>query len=228
VLELFQITGSCSFAARAALEEARADYVTVDVHPRWRDETLDFATVNPLQRVPSLRDGNVHVYETGAVLLYLVERLPGSGLHGTGLGPLPGEPGRGELLRWVAWLSNTLHVAYHPLNAPQFLTDEEVGNVGIRRKGRENLDAHGAYLECELAAREWCLGEVFSVADIYLYMLKGWESYTDGYTLGGPELAAHYARVGSRPAIARTRALDDLDERLIRHHPELRAGKPIA
>jgi len=64
VLELFQITGSCSFAARGALEEAGAEYVTIDVHPRRRDEILDFATVNPLQRVPSLRDGNVHVYET--------------------------------------------------------------------------------------------------------------------------------------------------------------------
>lgn len=228
MLELFQITGSCSFATRAALEEAGAEYVTVDVHPRRRDEALDFATVNPLQRVPSLRDGAVHVYETGAVLLYLVERLPGGGLHGPGLGPLPGEPGRGELLRWVTWLANTLHSAYHPLTTPQFLTDDPMSNDGIRRQGRQRLDACGAYLEREVTDREWCLGGRFSVADIYLYMLKGWENYTDGYTLGGDALAAHYSRVGSRPAISRARDLDDLDERLIRHHPELRAGKPIA
>ena len=228
MLELFQITGSCSFAARAALEEAGVEYSTVDVHPRRRDETPDFAVVNPLQRVPALRDDDVHVYETGALLLYLVDRLPGSGLRGAGPGPLPGEPGRGELLRWVTWLANTLHSAYHPLNAPQFLTDDPSSKDGIGRKGRENLDAYGAYLEHEVSGREWCLGERFSVADIYLYMLKGWESYTDGYVLGGPELAAHYGRVGSRPAIVRTRELDGLDERLLRHHPELRAGKPIA
>ena len=59
-----------------------------------------------MRRVPALRDGEIVVYETGAVLLYLVERLPGRGL-----GPLPGEPGRAELLRWI-WLSNTLHHAY--------------------------------------------------------------------------------------------------------------------
>jgi glutathione S-transferase len=78
-----------------------------------------------------------------------------------------------------------------------------------------------------LAGREWCAGDAFSVADIYLYMLKGWESYADGLTLGGDAVGAHYARVGARPAIARTRQLDDLDERLLRHHPELRAGKPL-
>ena len=75
--------------------------------------------------------------------------------------------------------------------------------------------------------RTWCLGDEFSVADIYLYMLKGWESYSDGYTLGGEQLAAHYERVGARPAIARARELDGLDERLLRYHPELRAGQPI-
>jgi glutathione S-transferase len=223
MLELFQITGSCSFAARAALEEAGAEYETINVHPRRRDEPPELEIVNPLRRVPALRDGDELVYETGAVLLYLVERLPACGL-----GPLPGERGRGALLRWVTWLADTLHGAYHPLDAPRFLTGDPAGHEGIRLKGREKLDAHGAYLERELTGRTWCLGEEFSVADVYLYMLKGWESYSDGYTLGGDRLAAHYERVGARPAIARTRELDDLDERLLRYHPELRAGQPVA
>lgn len=221
MLELFQITGSCSFAARAALEEAGAEYVTVDIHPRHREEEPEFGAVNPLLRVPALRDGDAIVYETGAVLLYLVERLPGCGL-----GPVAHEHGRGALLRWVTWLSNTLHSAYQPLT-PRFLTDDPAGHEGLSRKGREKLDAYGAFLERQLAGSAWCLGDQFSVADIYLYMLKGWENYTDGYVLGAGALTAHYARVGARAAIARTRALDDLDERLIRYHPGLRAGKPI-
>jgi glutathione S-transferase len=221
VLELFQITGSTSFAVRAALEEAGEAYTTVDVHPRRRDEAPGFSDVSPLKRVPALRDGDVHVYETGAVLLYLVERLPGRGL-----GPLPGGPGRAELLRWILWLSNTLHRAYVPMDAPQFLTDDPAGHEGIGRKGLANLARYGDFLEGELAGRTWCLDEAFSVADIYLYMLKGWENYGEA-RLGAAELDAHYARVGARPAIARTRALDDLDDRLLRYHPELRAGTPI-
>ena len=99
---------------------------------------------------------------------------------------------------------------------------------GIRKKGRERLESIGAYLDGELAGKDWCLGDRYSVADIYLYMLVGWQSYVEGgYVLGGDAVAAHYQRVGARPAIARTRELDDLDERLQRHHPELRAGKPI-
>ena len=219
MLELFQITGSCSFAARAALEEAGVEYATIDVHPRRRDEAPGFAAVNPLKRVPALRDAEVCVYETGAVLLYLVERLPGHGL-----GPLPGEPGRGELMRWLTWLADTLHGAYVPVDSQGFLTDDPLGHDGIRRRGVEKLEIYGAYLESQVAASEWCLGDQFSVADIYLYMLKGWENYSEGNVLGGRALSAHFERVGARPAIVRTREFDDLDERLIRFNPGMRGG----
>ena len=80
MIELFQITGSASFAARAALEELGAPYTTVDIHPRHRDDPPAFAEVNPLRRVPSLREGDVAVYETGAVLAWLGDRFGDAGL----------------------------------------------------------------------------------------------------------------------------------------------------
>ena len=222
MIELFHITGSCSFAARAALEEAGVEYRTIDVHPRRRDEAEGFAEANPLKRVPTLRDGEVSVYETAAVLMYVAERFPAAGLA-----PAPGSRERGDFLRWLTWLSNTLHGAWQALDAPRFLTDTPEEVDGIRRKGRERLDAIGDYLERELTPGGWCLGAQFSVADIYLYMLVGWQSYSEDYVLGGGAVAAHYGRVGSRAAIARTRELDDLDERFQRYHPELRGGKPL-
>src|SRR6185369_15479944 len=94
MIELFQITGSASFAARMALEEAGADYEVVNIHPRRRDEPASFAEVNPLKRVPALREGDVTVYETGAVLLYLADRFPA-------LCPAVGAPGRADLYRWI-------------------------------------------------------------------------------------------------------------------------------
>jgi glutathione S-transferase len=222
MVELFQITGSASFAARAALEETGAEYAVVDVHPRRRDEIPAFAEVNPLKRVPALRDGDVTVYETGAVLLHIGDRFPDARLA-----PPVGDPARPELYRWILWLADTLHPAWWPLQHISSITADEAGHPGVRAKGEEDMAAHGAYLEAQLAGREWCLGDRFSVADVYLYMLTGWESYVDGFTLGGPNLRAHYARVGARPAIARARELEDLDERLLRHHPELRGGRPI-
>jgi glutathione S-transferase len=111
---------------------------------------------------------------------------------------------------------------------PRHLTDAPAGHEGLRRKGREALDRLGAYLDGELEGREWCLGARFSVADVYLYMLVGWQSYVaGGYVLGGEPVQSHYRRVGARPAITCARGLDDLDDNLKRYHPDLRGGKPI-
>jgi glutathione S-transferase len=222
VIELFQITGSASFAARMALEEAGADYEAVNIHPRRREEPASFAEVNPLKRVPALREGDVAVYETGAVLLYLTDRFPA-------LGPAVGAPGRADLYRWILWLADTLHPAWWPLMKSASAHPEPEAEAAIRARGREQMSAHGSYLERELARGPWCLGETFSVADLYLYMLVGWENYIEGgYELGGERVREHYTRVGMRPAVVRTRQLDDLDERQLRYHPELRAGLPIS
>jgi glutathione S-transferase len=223
MIELFQITGSASFAARMALEEAGAEYEAINIHPRRRDEPASFAEVNPLKRVPAVREGDVRVYETGAVLLWIADRFPERTL-----GPALGDPARAGLYRWILWLAGTLHPAWWPLMRPPASEPEEPAQAEIRTRGRRQMDLHGEYLEGELARGPWCLGEVFSVADLYLYMLVGWQSHVPGgYELGGERVREHYRRVGRRPAVVRTRELDDLDQRLLRHHPELRAGRPL-
>jgi hypothetical protein len=62
---------------------------------------------------------------------------------------------------------------------------------------------------------------------VYLYMLVGWRSFYGDHLMRSAPVEAHFERVGARPAIVRTRELDDLDPTLQRVHPELRAGKPI-
>ena len=222
MLRLFQITGSSSFAARAALEEAAAEYEVVNVHPRTRDDLPEFAAANPLKRVPTVVEGDASVYETGAVLLHIADRYPESGL----IPPL-GDPLRPAVYRWVTWTANTLHSAWWPLMMPQALTTDEAAAPGIRERGAINMAKHGEYLERELADREWCIGDQFSVADIYLYMLVGWGSFVDDMHVGGEAVQAHFERVGARPAIVRARELDDLTPDFQRNHPELRGGQPI-
>jgi glutathione S-transferase len=222
MMQLFQITGSSSFAARAALEEAGAAYEAVNIHPRNRDAIPAFAEVNPLKRVPALQEGDVKVYETGAVLLHIADRFPESGL----IPPL-GDPRRPEVYRWIMWTANTLHGAWWPLMMPSFLTTDEAGADGVRSKGLSAMAQHGAYLDTQLEGREWCIGDQFTIADIYLYMLVGWQSFVDDVQIGGAPVQEHFARVGARPAIARARELDDLKPDFSRNHPDLRGGEPI-
>lgn len=160
------------------------------------------------------------MYEIGACLLYLAERCPEARLA-----PPVGDPARGSYLRWLVWLADTFRPLWERIMAPFFFTTES--EPGVRAKGFADLTRVGEFLETQLEGRTWCLGERYSMADIYLYMLVGWQYYKPGLLVGGAAVQGHYARVGERPAIARARALDDLDERLLRHHPDLRGGKPV-
>jgi glutathione S-transferase len=195
----------------------------VNVHPRRRDEAAAFAAANPLQRVPTLVDGDEAVYETGAVLTYLGDRFAAAGLA-----PAVGAPGRGAYLRWMTWLSNTLHTIWYPAQYPGILADDPVAHEAIVAKGLGRIAAAGAYIEAELEGRDWCVGTSFTLVDIYLYMLTAWRSYNEEpVPFGGPNLEAHFERVGARPAIIRTRELDDLKPDFQRNHPELRAGVAV-
>jgi glutathione S-transferase len=222
MITLFQITGSSSFVVRCALECAGAGYEVVDVHPRRREEAPGFLDANPLGRVPALRDGDVRISETGAVLLWIADRFPGAALA-----PEMGTPARADHYRWVTWCANTLHVGWWPIMAPQAFTADRDAGPGLAARGREALARHGTHLESWLGSHEWLAGDRPGVSDLYAYMLVGWQSYYDDITLGGPAVADHHARVGALPGVARARERDDLDERLIRFHPDLRGGKPL-
>lgn len=223
MITLFQITGSSSFAVRAALECAGADYEVVNVHPRRRDEAPGFAEVNPLQRVPALCEGDVRLAETGAILLWIAGRF-----REAGLAPAYSEQAAfADHLRWTVWCANTFHTAWLPVMVPAYITPEEPAWPAIEARGRDAMDRIGQHLEAGLTGREWLAGDRPGVSDIYAYMLVGWGSYYDDLRVGGGAVAAHYARVGALPGVARARELDDLDERLLRRHPELRGGEPV-
>lgn len=89
----------------------------------------------------------------------------------------------------------------------------------MRQRSLHAFGRCGEYLERELAGREWCVGDAYSLADVYVYMLTGWSSYLpEGAEFGGDAVAAHFARVGERPAVARVREAENLDERLRRRN----------
>lgn len=222
MITLFQITGSSSFAARAALECADAPYEVVNVHPQRRDEAPGFADANPLKRVPAIREGEVRLSETGAILMWIADRFPDAGLA-----PAIGDPARADHYRWIVWCANSLHVGWWPVMVPRAYTPEEAAWPAMEAQGREAMARHGAHLEQWLQSHEWLAGDRPGVSDIYAYMLVGWGSYYDDLPLGGDAVAAHHQRVGALPGVVRARELDDLDERLMRYHPDLRGGQPL-
>ena len=94
--KLYTRPGSGGFVIEAALKLAGVAFEQIDV-PKTPEPDPEFLKISPMHQVPVLvlPDGHA-VPETAAISLLLAELHPGRGL-----GPVAGEPGRADFLRWI-------------------------------------------------------------------------------------------------------------------------------
>jgi glutathione S-transferase len=195
-MELYTRNETAATIVHCALEWAGAPHSIIEVHHDGDGgvSPAGYLALNPRGTVPTLVDGELVLYETVAILEYLVERLPG-------LGPRAGDPGRPELHFWLAWLTNNLMAAFYRW----FKADEMIGLDAVealRSGAMSDLEEHGAWLERQVTSRTWLVGESPSVADLFLQGLGSWAAEIDGLAFGGEALAAHAARTVALPGVA--------------------------
>jgi glutathione S-transferase len=154
-----------------------------------------FGQRTPTGKFPTLVDGDVTIFESGAIVEYVLER------HGGGrLAPAPGTPSRGPYLQWVHFAEAT---AFPPL-----------GNLAwhrMRRNDAESMptaiadytswaEASLDALEHALDGREFLLPEGFSGADVMmgytLWVARAFRILDDRH----PAMDAYLTRLLARPA----------------------------
>ncbi|WP_028081656.1 glutathione S-transferase family protein [Solimonas soli] len=177
---------------RWALEEAGLPYRVEGVPFRERDAG-HFAH-QPFGQVPWLIDGEVSVFESGAILLYLGERSDAL---------LPNDAqGRNEVIQWVFAALNSMEMASVPWSIFMF------SNLTGDTPGWKMLDgfigARVQHVEAVLAQREWLAGR-FSIADILMSdVLRLVDRF--GRLSGQPACRAYIARATARPGFIKAHA----------------------
>jgi glutathione S-transferase len=168
----------------------------------YRLETVRFAVPvrpfsqqTPSGKLPVIEDGDLVLFESGAILEYLLER------YGEGrLAPAPGTPLRGPFLQWVHFAEATLmpplgHLVRHLVFKPEA---ERI--PAVVAEARALAAAALDVVERALAGRAHLLGDAFSAADIMMgYGVQAAQWYG---VLGAPHphAAAYLARLAERPA----------------------------
>lgn len=177
---------------RWALEEAGLPY-RVETVP-FHDRGAGHYARQPFGQVPWLTDGDVNIFESGAILLHLGERSEVL---------LPAEPrARAEALQWMIASLNSLEMAFIPWLMFVFARDD------FASPGGKSLiafrDKRLGHLEPVLAARTWLAGQ-FSAADILtadaLRLFDGTD-VLDPY----PACRDFVARATARPAFVKAHA----------------------
>ena len=181
---------------RWALEEIGRAYQVETVPMQPKSDV--HRAMQPFGQVPIIRDGDLTLFESGAILLYVGE--------GTALLP---EARRAEITQWLFAALNTVEIAsaiwlYKVLAErwPEFFgppTGEE-----SKAFTRQALKTKLSELQAVMQGHDWIAGD-FSLADIAmvdtLRVLAG-----EGVLDDMPILSAYVARAEARPAFVRAMA----------------------
>jgi glutathione S-transferase len=191
-MKLYYLKGACSLASYISLCETgmKFEATPIDRATKKTGDGEDFNQVNSKGYAPALRLDNGQVLtENVAVLQYIADLKPEAKLA-----PPAGTLERYRLVEWLGFLSSEIHKNISPLFVPT--NPEEVKSFG-----RANLARRLDWLENNLGARSYLMGEQFTVADAYLFVILGWFGRV-GIDLGKwPKLQALHQRVGARPAV---------------------------
>lgn len=178
--------------AELGLDCARLDYG----HAHGGLETEDFALMNPHRKIPVLRDGDLVIWESSAILRYLAAR------YGDGGGFWPADPGaRARVDMWAEWGKTTLVAAFtHPIFWPRVRTPAAHRDEGALAVAIDRFDDHLATLADQLGDAPHVCGAAFTAADIVIgHVLFRW-FIMDIPRRPNPRVEAYYTRLTARPA----------------------------
>ncbi|WP_430390627.1 glutathione S-transferase family protein [Dyella sp. 20L07] len=166
-MKLYYLPGACSLADHIVLEWIGQPYEAHRV-PREELRSPDYLRINPAGVVPALQEDDGWVLtENAAILNYLADKYPLSGLGGEGA------RGRAEVNRWLAYINSDLHPAFRPVFRPERFIDGEDAQEQVRHTALARLRSYYERLDAQLAGRDWLTG-TRSFADPYLFVVLNW------------------------------------------------------
>ena len=192
IKKLYGAPGACSLAAHIALHEAGLtfNYVPVDLRTRQASDGRSLADLNSKGYVPvlELEDGQI-LTEVPVVLQYIADLAPEKGLA-----PPAGALPRYRLQEWLSFINSELHKAFGPLFMPG--ASEEA-----KAQSRARVLQRLTWVDAQLAGRTYLVGEQFTVADVYLFVVAGWTKFTGIDVQELTRLGSYLGRIAQRPAV---------------------------
>ncbi|MEZ5739051.1 MAG: glutathione S-transferase family protein [Burkholderiaceae bacterium] len=195
MLEIHHAPNTRGFRAIWLCEELSLPYRVVAVpmagayrtSPEWR-------RMNPVGKLPVMVDDTLVMFESGAMVQYLLDRYGNGNLQ-----PASGSPAHGHYLQW-SWFAEATYA--RPLgeivNHRRACPGAEVPAAIAEMKARAASCA--AAVDQALQGRAFLLGESFTAADIMMgYTLRIHQLLASDVPLP-PNLARYWASLTQRPA----------------------------
>lgn len=191
-MKLYYSPGACSLSPHIALHESGLafDAVAAPTKTHKLADGTDYYTINPLGYVPLLvLDDGTQLREGPAIVQYIADQVPAKQLA-----PANGTYARYKLQEWLNFIGTELHKGFSPLFTPG-MPDE------AKTIAKTRLTARLQWVDGELVKTAYLLGDTFTVADGYLFVVAGWGKHVGIDIATLPHLSAFMERVAARPAV---------------------------
>lgn len=191
-MKLYYSPGACSLSPHIALHEAGLAFEAVAAPTKTHKlpDGSDYYLVNPLGYVPFLAlDSGETLREGPAIVQYIADQVPNKNLA-----PANGTLPRYRLQEWLTFIGTEIHKTFSPLFNPA--TPEEAKGMF-----RDKLASRFEHVDRQLEGKQYVMGDHFSVADAYLYVVTRWTKPMNIDISRFRNLQAHHARVEERPAV---------------------------
>jgi glutathione S-transferase len=156
MVQLYWSPRSRSFSGLWILEETGQPYerILTDISTGAQKKP-EYLAVNPMGKVPALKDGDVSIAEAAAICAYVAERYPEARLA-----PPVGDPRRAKYLQWLFFGPSCIEPALI-----QIFTKLEVPtSTAAWGNATQVFDV----LDKVLEKGPWILGDDFSAADVVI------------------------------------------------------------
>ena len=190
-MNLYYAPGACSLAPHIVMREAGfpVDLKKVDLKAK-QFEGGDYKSVNGKGYVPAVKldDGSV-LTEAPVIMQYLADQKPDAGLA-----PKAGSMERYRLQEWLNFITSELHKGMGNFFNPALTED-------WRKAVTDRLGLRFDWLSRQLEGKKYLMGDKFSVADAYLFVILNWAGPSKFDMSKWPVLQEYHKRVAARPKV---------------------------
>jgi glutathione S-transferase len=191
-MKLYYSPGACSLSPHITLHESglKFEVIAAPTKTHKLPDGTDYYTINPLGYVPLLElDDGTRLREGPAIVQYIADQVPDKKLA-----PANGSMARYKLQEWLTFIGTEVHKGFSPLFNPA--TPD-----AVKASAKDRLLQRLAWVDSELAGKQYLMGDSFSVADPYLFTVTNWTKPTNVDISNLANLMAFRARMAARPAV---------------------------
>jgi glutathione S-transferase len=191
MIKLYWSPRSRSFSTIWLMEETGLPYerVLTDI-ATGAQKAPEFLAVNPMGKVPALKDGDAALGEAAAICAYIADRYPDAKLA-----PGPADPRRARYLQWLFFSPSCIEPALIQI----FTKIEVSASTAAWGSSTQVFDV----LDTALQKGPWILGEEFSAADVMIGSGLNFAVRLFKMVAARPSFDAYISRCAARPVFQR-------------------------